>query len=172
MPSNFLSQVDINQLLGEIDKLSTEKSIIEITPKEIQQISDEKSRKEKQQRFNAVNFLYIRPLFKLLTHFLSQDTNNRYSDQLDDLSILGRIGKIGRRLLQYGCSRDELVNLVPKTKKEVEIILEAKSLGFTDTDLIDNSSRVSQAQNWIQMYGQTNLSNPEKGETTSNKHRR
>lgn len=162
MSNNILSQIDINQLLGKIDKLSTEKSIIEITPKEIQQISDERLRREKQQQFNAVNFLYIRPLSKLLTQFLRRDANNGYSDQLDELSILGRIDKIGGKLLQYGCSSDQLVNMVPKTTNEVSVILKASSLGFTDTGLIDNSARVNQAQNWIQMYGNMNESNSEK----------
>ncbi len=74
MTDNILKQFDIDQLLKEIKELSTEKSITEITPKEIQQISDERLRREKQQQFNEVDFLYVRPLNKLLTHFISKDT--------------------------------------------------------------------------------------------------
>ncbi len=116
-----------------------------------------------------MDFLYVRPLDKLLTHFISKDTKNRYSDQLNELSILGRIGKIERRLLDYGCTRGELVNMVPKSTKEVGIILEAKNLGFTDMNLTDNNTRVAQAQNWIHMYGNTNTSNREEEATTSHR---
>lgn len=146
---DILKQTDIDALLKQMEELSKNTSIIEITPKDIMEIQDPVVKSEKQKQFNCVEFLYVNPLKKLLKGVLSSKNEKNYLYDINNLSILDRIKKLGRVLLNYGYTKQQLVMLVPHTKEEVNIVLEAKEKGFIDLEIVDHVTRLSNAKKWL-----------------------
>ena len=128
--------------------MEKEPSIIEITPGQIKRIEDENLRSEQLKLFYDADFAYVKPLEGLLNHIISHSTTN-YSYDLSNLSIVDRLGKIEKRLLEYGCTSDDIVKLVPKTIEEVNLLASARRQGFVSDGIVDNNTRVSQAKEWI-----------------------
>lgn len=149
MDNSIMSNDDIQNLLNEIENMEKEPSIIEITPDQIKRIEDENLRSEQLKIFYDVDFAYVKPLEGLLNHIISKHSTTNYSYNLSSLSIVDRIGKVERRLLEYGCSTDDIVKLVPKTTEEVNLLASARRQGFVSDGIVDNNTRVSQAKEWI-----------------------
>lgn len=143
---NILDQDDIDDLLS---KIYDNKKITQIKPSEIQDQKDIIKRENFQMRFNNVKEIYVKPLEKLLKYRLSQLNQQIYNVDLSDLSIEESIKVLKKQLLNIGFESSQLLSFVPKTVKEVSIIILAKENGFDDSALLSNEDKVNHAIEYL-----------------------
>lgn len=150
---DILNQKDIDTLLNEIDRLyQPTKSIIEMTPHEIDLIKDESIKEDTLKHFYEVDFLYVKPLEKLLKYALDQSNSSHYSYDLSNQSILDRIKILSKLLFSYGYVKDQLIDLVPQTKEDVNIILTARRKGYKDQSILSHIDRLEAVNSFLDDY--------------------
>lgn len=122
--------------------------ISEIKPSEIERMEEFERTKYKEQ-FNNYLQVYVRPLEKLVANLLDNANREKYSYNVDDLSMLERVTLYGNILMHSGYTKEQLTSLVPKTEDEVDLLARAIMNGFDDSKIIDNETRVTEAQNFL-----------------------
>lgn len=134
----------LNSLLANINN-----SIIDMTPAEISLIEDEKEKRDLLLKYKMVNEIFISPLEKLLNVILSKSNKIKYSYDLRNLSIKQKIIILRKALVSMGCNIDNLMAFVPNNIEDVNKIIEAKEKGFPDNMLVDNKTRIKEAEKYL-----------------------
>ncbi len=77
----------------------------------------------------------------------------KYSYNVDNLSILEMVALYGKVLRQSGYTKEQLISLVPKTEEETDLLAKAINNGFDDSNILDNETRISEARYFLENLG-------------------
>lgn len=149
--NGLLNQAEIDELLNQLSREALMPSIIEIKPDEIDKINDIVERNKIKRNFEYTNELYVKPLAKLLGTYYSQKNKSSILmiTNMGDFSIIERINAYRRALLPLGFTNEQLVELVPKDKEEVNLLVSAMEKGFKEEPTLNNKERLIEARNYL-----------------------
>ncbi len=126
--------------------------VTEIKPSEIEKLEDfEKVIYQRQ--YSSLLQIYVKPLEKLVTNLLNRANKEKYSYNVDNLSILEMVALYGKVLRQSGYTKEQLISLVPKTEEETDLLAKAINNGFDDSNILDNETRISEARYFLENLG-------------------
>lgn len=117
---DILNESEIEEIINELNKGTYGLSIIEKSPKDIEEISDGKKREKEMERFKIINDLYVKPLEDLLNCIGNNQTGKYGFDYgIAILPIIERIKVLSTKLVMMGVSLDQMLQLVPKNVSEL-----------------------------------------------------
>lgn len=148
---DILSQKEIDEFLSSLEKMLIEIPPMQyIKPSQINQIENEEKRKELENDFASIHYLFVYPLEKLLEYITKKTGQEYYKLDYQDTCIMERTIMIEKLLEQKGYSKEQVKNLVPKTEDEQKLLLQARRSGFKDDLPCYNDYRVASASQFIQ----------------------
>lgn len=147
----MLSQEEIDKIFKVIKEKSIP-SVLEIKPSEIEEL-EQYDRLEYKIQFLKSKRIYVKPLENLVTNLLNMANRIKYSYNVDELSIMERVIFYNSILIRSGYTQEQITNLLPKTKEEVDILSLAFENGFNDNDIRDNNTRVTEARSFLHNLG-------------------
>lgn len=152
-----LTKEEIEKLFNEL-KDEYLPPVIDMKPSEIEKMGEENKANYKFQ-FNTSLQVYVNPLEKMVINLLNNANKEKYSYNVDDLSISERVKLFSDILVKSGYSKEEVDSLVPRTEEEFDIIADAISNGFDDSNILKNEIRVAEAKNYLlSLYEEENQS--------------
>lgn len=143
---------EIENLLTELAK--SEESIIRKRPSNINEIQDSHQRHEELKRFQLINELYVQPLEGFLSILKNKkETVIKAFIENSDYSICERIDRLRDALIKKGCTPEQILSLVPKTVREIAILVCAKENGLSINPVSTNDKKIATAQNYLNALG-------------------
>lgn len=127
--------------------------VTEIKPSEIEKL-EEVERHNYKDQFHKSLEVYVKPLEKLVKKLLDSVNKEKYTYNVDNLSILERVSLYRNVLTQSGFTKEQLTSLVPKTEDEFDLLAKALANGFDDKNILDNETRVREAKEFLQSLGE------------------
>lgn len=143
-----LSKEEVDRLLNSLISEYLP-PVTEMKPSEIEKLS-EFERHNYRIQFQNVLQIYVKPLEKLVESLLNSANREKYSYNVDNLSILDRVTLYSNILKRSGFSEDQLTSLVPRTVEEVDLLAKAINKGFDDSNILDNEIRINEAREFLQ----------------------
>lgn len=150
---NFgITMEDIESMIAEVQK--TNVPVIRKTPDMIDKILDPVVREKELLEFTWLHNLYISPMSELAKRICTK-LSIPFSEipSFSNASIMGRMTKLRDFLFSKGCTIDTIVQLLPKSTQEVELLIKAHKygfdLGFDGIDNLANNHRLERAKNYL-----------------------
>ena len=147
---------DLENMIEELKQ--KEESLLRKTPKDLEKITDPMERKYTQAKIQWLKSIYVTPLLELANRISFKLTNKLAEfKNLDNLSVRGQMFQIRNYLFSKGCTIEILENIIPKSQREVNILLAARKAGF-DLSFKPNQSlssdfRVKRATEYLEKFG-------------------
>lgn len=147
-----ITMEDIDSMIAEMQK--TDIPVIRKTPDMIDKNFDPMTREKELLEFTWLHNLYITPMSELAKRICSK-LNIPFSEipSFSNASIMGRMTKLRDFLISKGCTIDTVIQLVPKSTKEIELLAKAHrygfDLGFDGIDNLTNDYRIERAKNYL-----------------------
>ncbi len=143
---------EIEEILRKLKQ--TETPITEKRPSLFNEIRNLEQRQKELRLFHLAKELYIGPLenyLTVLTH--GEGSYNKPFEETDDLSIVERAVRMRNTILKHGGTLENILNLVPKTEEEQDILMCAKNNGFPLNHTLSNNEKVAAAQQYLNTIG-------------------
>lgn len=149
-----MSREEVNKLFDAL----MEKYLPPVTgikPSEIEKLEEFEKAMYKP-KFNNYLQGYVKPLEKLVANLLDSANREKYSydEAVADLSILDRVTFYSEILNKSGYTHEQLAIFVPRTEEEIDFIAKAIDNGFDDSDILDNETRIAEAQKFLNSLGE------------------
>lgn len=147
-----ITMEEIDSMIAEVQK--TDVPVIRKTPDMIDKNPDITTREKELLEFTWLHNLYISPMSELAKRICLK-LNMPFSEipSFSNASIMGRMTKLRDFLFSKGCSIDTIVQLLPKSTQEVELLVKAHKfgfdLGFDGIDNLTNDHRLERARNYL-----------------------
>jgi len=149
----LLNQEEIDHLLKQLQIQKSQPSILDITQRDIDRISDIALRTQRQIQFDNVNDLYVKPLEHLYLFYCNQKGKTSRIPDLGDISIMSKISRLREVLLSVGFTGPQLADLVPKKEEEVSLLISAMKKGFKNDKMYNNENRLTAAKSYLDSMG-------------------
>lgn len=136
-----------------VNQLSLQYQPLEETPDDIESIKDVIERNR------LLNEIYVLPLLEMANRISNRLTGQRkIFVGIDDFSIRKRMAVIRKYLIDKGVSENTILELIPKTVSEVNVLVAARKSGFLlefgDADSLSNKDRVMRASEHLKQLSE------------------
>lgn len=150
-----ITLAEINGLLEEVSKQET--SILRIKPQDIDKLGSYVERQKKHKNYEIMRKIYVLPLIEMANRVSNYTKKGDFHiDNLDNLSIMGQIMKIRNYLVNHGVMLDNIMNVIPQSEDDVEVLYAAAERGFDlnikNAENLSNSERVERASAYLQIF--------------------
>lgn len=151
----MLSKEEVNKLFSALMEKYLP-PVTEIKPNEIEKL-EEFEKATYKEKFNKYLQAYVKPLEKLVANLLDNANKEKYSydEAVADLSIRERVTFYSEILNKSGYTHEQLAIFVPRTEEEVDLIAKAIANGFDDSEILDNETRIANAQEYLNSLDET-----------------
>ena len=149
----------VNQLSLQYQPLEETPDDIESIKDVIESIKDVIERNRLLNDFNLLNEIYVLPLLEMANRISNRLTGQRkIFVGIDDFSIRKRMAVIRKYLIDKGVSENTILELIPKTVSEVNVLVAARKSGFLlefgDADSLSNKDRVMRASEHLKQLSE------------------
>lgn len=153
---NIITDEEIQDLINQLSLLYQP---LEETPADIESIKDVIERNRLLNDFNLLNEIYVLPLLEMANRISNRLTGQRkIFVGIDDFSIRKRMAVIRKYLIDKGVSENTILELIPKTVSEVNVLVAARKSGFLlefgDADSLSNKDRVMRASEHLKQLSE------------------
>jgi len=152
--SSAITVEEIDRLIAELQK--DRMSLIEKAPSLIKNNHNIEAREKEMIKFEWLNDLYVVPLIEFSKR-VSMNEGTTFTDTYtrSDYSIIERTVRLRNFLVSKGYNPLTITSLVPKTVEEINLLLQAKKIGFNlrlDNQVdLTNDNRVQRAKDYLVM---------------------
>ena len=147
----MLTQENIDKLFNVVVP-TTLPPVTEMKPSEIDELEGYDRLDYKIHFYKSLR-IYVKPLEKLVKNMLDRANKEKYSYDIEDLSIFERVKVYNNILIRSGYTKEQIGSLLPKNEEEVDVLSLAFENGFKDICVLDNETRVLKAKNYLQSLG-------------------
>lgn len=148
--ADVLGTTEMDRLFDALQNMAKKPSITEIKPSQLEQIEDQETRRKWKKDFEAVNYLYVYPLEKVLKYFSIKKGQLFYQLNYEDKSLIERMISLEKTLVHMGYTKEQVTRMVPRDKEENALLLSAQERGFSDDVPCYNEDRIKAAVSFLQ----------------------